>query len=74
MSGSTALLQSQKLLRPEGLIMDLRGGLNKVLQVSSSEEVSKGNKLAMALILDIDDAPSVLTTSDLLASNEDRLL
>ena len=73
-SGSTALLQSQKLLRSEGLVVDLRGRLNQVLQVGASEEVSEGDELAMALILNIDDAPSVLTTTDLLAANEDRLL
>ena len=39
--------------------------------MGASEEVSKGNKLAMALVLDIDDAPSVLTASDLLAADED---
>lgn len=42
--------------------------------MGASEEVSKGNKLAMALVLDIDDAPSVLTTTNLLAADEDRLL
>jgi len=42
--------------------------------VGASEEVSKGDKLAMALILNINDAPSVLTTTDLLAADEDRLL
>lgn len=74
MSGSTALLQSQKLLGPEGLVVDLGGCLNEILQVSASEKVSKGNKLAVALVLDIDDTPSILTPSDLLSSNEDRLL
>lgn len=73
-ASSTALLQSQKLLRPEGLIMDLRGSLDKILQMGSGEEVSKGYELAMALILNIDNAPSVLAASDLLASYEDRFL
>jgi hypothetical protein len=71
MSGSTALFKSKKLLRPEGLVMDLRGCLNQVLQVGTSEEVSKGDKLAMALILNIDDTPSVLTATDLFATNKD---
>ncbi len=42
--------------------------------MGASKEVSKGYELAMALILDIDDAPSVLTATDLLAADEDRLL
>jgi hypothetical protein len=54
--------------------MDLGSGLDEILQVGASKEVSKGNKLAMTFILDIDDTPSVLTASDLFASNKDRLL
>lgn len=54
--------------------MDLRGCLDEVLQVGASEEVSERYKFAMALILDINDAPSVLTASDLLAPNEYRPL
>jgi hypothetical protein len=54
--------------------VDLRRSLNKILQVGGCKEISKRDELAMALILDIDDAPSVLTTSDLLATNEDGFL
>jgi hypothetical protein len=39
--------------------------------VGAGEEVSKGDKLAVALILDVDDTPSVLTTADLLAADQD---
>lgn len=54
--------------------MDLRGRLNQILQVGSSQEISEIDKFAMVLVLHVDDAPSVLTSTDLLASNNDRLL
>lgn len=69
-----ALLQGQKLLGTERLVVDLRGGLNKILQVGAEEEVAQVDKLAMVLVLYVDDAPPVLTSSNLLAINDDVLL
>ncbi len=40
----------------------------------SSEEVSEVDEFAVVLVLYVDDSPSVLTSTDLLASNNDRLL
>lgn len=74
MSSRTALLQCQKLLGAEGLVVDLGGGLDKILQVGASEEVAEVNELAVVLILDVDDTPAVLATTDLLASDNDGLL
>jgi hypothetical protein len=73
-SSSTALLQGQKLLGTESLVVDLRRSLDQVLQVSAGEEVAKVHKFTVVLILDIDDTPAVLATTDLLASDDDRLL
>ena len=54
--------------------MDLAGRLDKVLEMSACEEVSKVNKFTMVLILDVDNAPLVLSAPDLLAIDDDRLL
>lgn len=51
--------------------MDLRCGLNEILEMGSGEEISEVDKFAVVLILDVDNTPSVLTTTDLLASNND---
>lgn len=74
MSGGTALLQCQKLLGAESLVVDLRRGLNQILQVGAGKEVAEVDELAVVLILDVDNTPAVLATTDLLASNNDGLL
>lgn len=51
--------------------MDLGGGFNEVLQVSACEEVSEVDEFTVVLILNIDDSPSVLAASNLLATNND---
>ena len=51
--------------------MDLRCGLDQVLQMGTGEEVSQVDEFAVVLVLDIDDSPSILTTTDLLATNDD---
>ncbi|KAI6751775.1 hypothetical protein HG531_006471 [Fusarium graminearum] len=58
---STAFLESKQLLGTEGLVVDLRGGLDEVLEVVS-------------LVLDVDDTPSVLAAANLLTVDDDRLL
>jgi hypothetical protein len=74
MALSTALLECEQLLGTESLVVDLRGGLDKILEVSSQEEVSERHKFAMALILYIDDSPTILTSAHLLAIDNDGLL
>jgi hypothetical protein len=69
-----ALLQGKQLLGTEGLVVGLRGGLDEILEVGAEEEVAEVDELAVGLILDIDDTPSVLATTDLLAVDDDRLL
>ena len=54
--------------------MRLRGRLDEVLQVSAEQEVPEVHKLAVVLVLNVDDAPSVLATTDLLAVDNDVLL
>ena len=70
-SSGAALLECQKLLGAECLVMDLRCRLNQVLEMGAGEEVSEVDKFAVVLVLDVDDSPSVLTTTDLLATNDD---
>lgn len=72
--GGAALLQSQKLLRTESLVVDLAGGLDQVLQMGPGQEVAQVNKLAVVLILDVDDTPPVLTAANLLAVDDNGLL
>lgn len=69
-----ALLQSKQLLGTEGLVVDLAGGLDQVLQVGAGEEVAEVDELAVSLILDVDHAPAVLAAADLLAVDDDGLL
>ena len=54
--------------------MDLRCGLNQILEMGAGEEVSEVDEFAVSLVLNVDDTPSVLAAADLLASNDDRLL
>jgi hypothetical protein len=67
----TAFLKCQQLLGAEGLVVNLGGGFNQVLEVGAGEEVSEVDEFTVVLILNIDDTPSVLATSDLLASYDD---
>lgn len=73
-SSCAALLQCQQLLGAEGLVVDLRSGLNQVLEMGAGEEVSEVDEFTVVLILNVDDSPSVLAAANLLASNNDRLL
>lgn len=54
--------------------MDLGCGLDEILQVSSQEEVAEIDEFAVPLVLDVDDAPSVLASADGLAVNDDVAL
>lgn len=54
--------------------MDLRCRLDEILQVCSQQEVTQVNELAVVLVLDVDHTPSVLSATDLLSVDDDRLL
>lgn len=68
------LLQCHQLLRAEGLVVDLGRRLDEVLQVCPCEEIAEEDKFAVVLVLDVDDAPAILTASDLAAGDDDGLL
>jgi hypothetical protein len=46
-----ALLECKKLLGAEGLIVDLGGSLNEILQMGACEEVAEVYEFAVILIL-----------------------
>lgn len=50
--------------------MSLAGGFNQILEMGTGQEVSEVDEFAVILILHIDDAPSILATADLLATND----
>lgn len=54
--------------------MNLGGGLDEVLQVCAGEEVAEVHKLAVVLVLDVDDSPSVLAAAHWLAVDNDIAL
>jgi hypothetical protein len=66
-----ALLECQKLLGTESLVVDLRGSLDEILEMGSEQEVSQEDKFTVVLILYVDDTPAVLASSNLLAINDD---
>lgn len=47
-----ALLEREQLLGAEGLVVDLRGRLDQVLQMGAREEVAKVDEFAVVLVLD----------------------
>jgi hypothetical protein len=51
-TNSRALLEGEQLLGTEGLVVDLRSGLDQVLQVGAGEEVAEVDEFAVALVLD----------------------
>lgn len=68
------LLERKQLLGAEGLVVDLRGRLDEVLEVGAGEEVAEVDKLAVVLVLDVDDAPAVEAPAHGLAVNDDVAL
>lgn len=52
---SAALLECEKLLGAEALVVDLRCGLDEVLQVGAGEEVAEVDEFAVVLVLDYRD-------------------
>lgn len=74
MARCAILLQRHQLLRPECLIMDLARRLNQILQMRASQEIPQRDKFAMVLILDVNYAPTVLSTADLTAVDDNGVL
>lgn len=68
----TALLQGEELFASKGLVVDLCGGFDEVLQVRSGQKVSEVYKLAVAFVFDIDDTVPVLPAPDLFTVDDDR--
>jgi len=54
--------------------VDLGCGLDEVLEMGAGEEVSEVDEFAVVLILNVNDSPLVLSSTNLLASYDDRLL
>lgn len=54
--------------------MDLRSCFDQILKMGSGKEISEIDEFAVVLILYVNDAPSVLASSNLFASNNDRFL
>lgn len=73
-ASGAALLQSQKLLGTEGLVVDLAGGFDQILKMGAGQEVAQVDEFAMVLVLDVDDTPAVLTTAHLLAIHDNGFL
>ena len=46
------------------LVVDLACGLDEILEMSAGQEVTKVDKLAVPLILDVDCTPAILTCGD----------
>lgn len=65
-----ALLECKQLLGSEGLVVDLRSGFDQVLEMGAGEEISEVDEFAVVLVLDVDNSPSVLASTDLLASDD----
>lgn len=54
--------------------MDLAGSFDKVLQMGPGEKVSQGHEFAMVFVFDVDNSPTVLTSSYRTAPNHNRVL
>ena len=54
--------------------MDLARGFDEVLEMSADEEIAEIDEFAVVFVFDVDNAPSVLATTDLLAIDDDRFL
>lgn len=70
---STAFLESQELLRAEGLVVDLARRFHQVLEVGASEEVSQRHEFAMVFVLHVNHTPAVLPAADLPAIDNNIL-
>lgn len=71
---SRALLEGEQLLGAERLVVDLRGGVDQILEVSAGEEIAEVDEFAVLLVLDVDGSPAVLASANGLAVNIDVAL
>lgn len=69
-----ALLEREQLFGAEGLVVDLRGRLDEVLQVRAGEEVAQVDEFAVPFVFDVDGAPAVLAAAHGLAVDGDAAL
>lgn len=69
-----ALLERKQLLGTERFVVDLGCRLDQVLKVGAGEEVTKVDKFAVLLVLDVDGSPAVLTAANSLAVDVDVAL
>lgn len=51
MADGAGLLEREKLLGPEGFVVDLRGGFDEVLEVGAGKEVAEVDEFAVVLVL-----------------------
>ena len=51
--------------------MNLTGGLDEILKMGTCEEVSEVDEFAVVLVLNVNNPPSILAATNLLASNND---
>lgn len=68
-----ALLEREKLLGAEGLVVDLRSRLDEILKVGSQEKVAQVDEFAVVLVLNVNDTPAVLAAANLLSVDNDGL-
>ena len=61
---SRTLFQGEELLGAERFVVDLRGGLDQVLEVGACEEVAQVDEFAVTLVFDVDGAPAVLAAAN----------
>ena len=73
-TSSAAFLQGHQLLSAEGLVVDLAGGFNEILEMGAGQEVAQVHEFAVVLVFDVDHAPAVLSAADLFSVDNDVLL
>lgn len=69
-----ALLEGKELLGAEGLVVDLRGRVDQVLEMGAGEEVAEVDEFAVLLVFDVDCSPAVLAAAHSLAVDVDVAL
>lgn len=70
----TAFFERKQLLSTERFVVDLCRCLDQVLQVGAGKEVAEVYEFAVVLVLDVDNTPLVLATTDVLAINNNSPL
>ena len=68
------LFEGEQLFGAEGLVVDLSGSFDQVLQMSPQQEITEVDEFAVPLVFDVDDTPPVLTSADGLSVDDDVAL